>query len=126
MIVKIRFPQGRRLQQRRGTNRELSAAFGALLVPASLMAYSLGFWRLASDMGLAGQFDITGLFSHWQVWIGLGVISHTAAIVLNRYGRGGDLEMPQVLAALPGRLVQDAEESDSGELDPLAHAGRKA
>ena len=110
MIVKIRFPQGRPRRHRRATtNRELSAAFGALLVPASLMAYSLGIWRLASDMGLAGQFDITGAFSHWQLWIGLGVILNAAAISLNRYARGGDLEMPHVLAALPGRRVPDAE-----------------
>jgi hypothetical protein len=120
MIVKIRFPQGRRLQHRRGSNRAVSAAFGALLVPASLMAYSLGFWRLASDMGLAGQFDITGTFSHWQVWIGLGVILHTAAIVLNRHGRGGDLELPQVLAALPGR-----REQDTGEFEPLSTPGAR-
>ena len=119
MIVKIRFPQGRRLQHRGGTNRAVSAAFGALLVPASLMAYSLGFWRLASDMGLAGQFDITGTFSHWQVWIGLGVILHTASIVLNRHGRGGDLELPRVLEALPGRREQPA-----GEFEPLSTPGK--
>jgi len=119
MIVKIRFPQGRRLQDQRGSNRAVSAALGALLVPVSLMAYSLGFWRLASDMGLAGQFDITGTFSHWQVWIGLGVVSHTAAIVLNRHGRGGDLELPQALAALPGR-----REQDTGEFEPLSTSGR--
>src|SRR4030081_3409635 len=100
MILKIRFPQGRQLQHRRGKNRAVSAAFGALLVPASLMAYSLGFWRLASDMGLAGQFDITGTFSHWQLWIGLGVVLHGSAISLNRYSRGGTLEMPHVLEAL--------------------------
>lgn len=107
MIVKIRFPEGRPRQSqhrsRWGSNRELAAAAGALLIPASLMAYSLGFWRLASDMGLAGQFDITGAFSHWQLWIGLGVLLHTGAITLNRYSRGEDLEMPRVLTALPGR-----------------------
>ena len=105
MIVKIRFPQGRQRLHRVGTNRDLSAAVGALLVPASLMAYSLGFWRLAFDLGLAGQFDITGAFSHWQLWIGLGVFLHASAISLNRYARGGDLAMPNVLAALPGRRV---------------------
>jgi hypothetical protein len=72
------------------------------------MAYSLGFWRLASDMGLAGQFDITGAFSHWQLWIGLGVILHTGAIILNRHGRGGNLELPRVLDAIPGRREPDA------------------
>jgi hypothetical protein len=109
MIVKIRFPQGRPRQHRTGTNRDLSAAFGALLVPASLMAYSLGFWRLASDMGLAGQFGITGAFSHWQLWIGLGVMLHAGSISLNRYARGGDLHIPAVLAALPGRRAADTE-----------------
>jgi len=118
MIVKIRFPEGRRLQARRGTNRELCAAFGALLVPASLMAYSLGFWRLASDLGLAGQFDIAGTFSHWQVWIGLGVILHATSIVLSRYGRGGELELPHVLTASLGR-------PDSEELEAHVHAANK-
>jgi len=121
MILKIRFPQARPLQHRRDTNREVSAAFGALLVPASLMAYSLGFWRLASDLGLAGQFDITGIFSHWQVWIGLGVILHTSSIMLSRHGRGGGLELPHVFAALPGR-----HEQDTGELEPLPTPGSKS
>ena len=70
-------------------------------------------------MGLAGQFDITGAFSHWQVWIGLGVILHAGAIVLNRHGRGGELELPHVLDALPGR-----REQDTGEFEPLPTSGR--
>jgi hypothetical protein len=85
------------------------------------MAYSLGFWRLASDLGLAGQFDITGIFSHWQVWIGLGVILHTSSIMLSRHGRGGGLELPHVFAALPGR-----HEQDTGELEPLPTPGSKS
>jgi hypothetical protein len=111
MIIKLRFPQGRRLQHRRSTNRELSATLGALLVPASLMAYSLGFWRLASDMGLTGEFGITGAFSHWQVWIGAGVVLHTAAIVLNRHGRGGELELPHVLTTSLGRRHREEREA---------------
>ena len=113
MKVKIRFPQGRPLLPRRGTNRQLSAAFGALFVPASLMAYSLGFWRLAADMGLAGQFDITGAFSHWQLWIGMGVMLHAASITLNRYGRGGDLEIPHVLAGFPRRSDSNSRDRSS-------------
>ncbi|MCU1335042.1 MAG: hypothetical protein JWO19_623 [Bryobacterales bacterium] len=120
MIVKIRFPQGRARKHQRGTNRDLTAALGALLVPASLMAYSLGFWRLASDMGLAGQFDITGAFSHWQLWIGLGVLLHATAISLNRHARGGDLSMPQVLGSLPGRRGPRTE-----ELKSRVHAASK-
>ena len=85
------------------------------------MAYSLGFWRLASDMGLAGQFGITGAFSHWQLWIGLGVVLHAGAISFNRYARGGELEMPHVLAALPGRRV-----SATDDLEPHIHGGKGA
>lgn len=84
------------------------------------MAYSLGFWRLASDMGLAGQFGITGVFSHWQLWIGLGVVLHASAISLNRYGRGDELELPQVLETLVTRRGPDTE-----KLEQHAHAGGK-
>jgi hypothetical protein len=98
MIVRIRLKQGRPVRRKRGKNRHLALAFGALLVPAALMAYVLGFWRLASDMQLAGEFGITGLFSHWQIWIGLGFLLHVTASALNRYGRGGDFEVPRLLS----------------------------
>ena len=92
----------------------------SLLVPVAVMASVLGVWRLAADLKMAGDFAIpTGLFSHWQVWIGLGVILHTASIVLNRHGRGGDLELPRVLEALPARREQPA-----GEFEPLSTPGK--
>ena len=97
MVVRIRLETGQPIQRKRGKNRSLALGFAALLIPVSLMAYALGFWRLASDLGLAGEFSITGMFSHWQVWIALAVLLHLAAVVLNRYGRGGVLEMPRVL-----------------------------
>lgn len=112
------------MQRRKSPTREVTAALGALLVPVSLMAYSLGFWRLASDLGLAGQFGITGVFSHWQVWIGLGVLLHGGAIILNRHGRGGNLELPEILSALPGRRDTDDEEDSEDTLES-AHAGPK-
>ena len=75
----------------------MALAMGGLLIPAALMAYVLGFWRLASDMGLAGEFGITGLFSHWQIWMTLAALLHICAATLNKYGRGGDLHVPRVL-----------------------------
>lgn len=97
MILRVRLQQGRPIQRKHGKNRHVALAFGALLIPAALMAYVLGFWRLASDMGLAGAFGITGLFSHWQIWIALAALLHLSASMLNKYGRGGDLQMPRVL-----------------------------
>ncbi len=97
MIVRIRLKRGRLVHRKPGKNRHLAAASAGLLVPASLMAYVLGCWRLASDMGMAGEFGITGLFSHWQVWMVLGAALTITSSVLNRYGRGGTMRVPGIL-----------------------------
>ena len=93
------------MQRRRGKNRKLAAAAGALLIPIALMAWVLGLWRLASDLGLASEFGITGLFSHWQIWIGLALGLSAAASALNRYGQGGQPEDSRAVTPFPdGRL----------------------
>jgi hypothetical protein len=76
--------------------RRAAGPAGALLTPAAVLALALGCWRLAADMNLTGQFVISGgLFSHWQVWIGLAVLLQACASRLSRYGRGGrDEAMP--------------------------------
>jgi hypothetical protein len=104
MIVRIRLGQGRAPRNAQGKNRHLALAFGALLIPASLMAYVLGFWRLTSDIGVTREFAIRGLFSHWQVWIVAAVALHITASVLNRYGRGGEFHWPRVLTNWSGML----------------------
>src|SRR5580704_1629927 len=97
MILRIKLQRGRPIQRKRGKNRKVASAIGAFLVPASFMAYILGTWRLASDLGMAGEFAISGLFSHWQIWIALAAVLHIASSSLNRYGRGGALKMPKLL-----------------------------
>jgi len=106
MKVRFRFREGRRVSRRRGKNRRLAAAVGALLIPMALMAYVLGLWRLASDLGVAGEFAITGLFSHWQVWIAVALALSFAASALNRYGRGGELEEARVATPFPRADVE--------------------
>jgi len=98
MIARIRLKRGRPIQRKAGKNRHVALALGALLIPAALMAYVLGLWRLAADMGMAGEFGITGLFSHWQIWMGAGVLLQTASAAFNRYGHGGDFQMPRFLS----------------------------
>jgi hypothetical protein len=96
MIVRIRLSQGQPIQRKHGKNRHLALTAGALLMPAALMAYVLGFWRLLADLGFAGQFAITGsAFSHWQVWIPVAVMLQFAAVALNRYGRGMQITIPR-------------------------------
>jgi hypothetical protein len=63
----------------------------ALLTPAAVMASVLGLWRLASDLKLAGAFAIpSGVFSHWQVWMGCAAMLQYFAWTLNRYGHGDE------------------------------------
>src|SRR4051812_45331375 len=109
MIARIRLKQGRPVRRIHGKNRNVALAFASLLIPAALMAYALGFWRLASDMGVAGEFGIQGLFSHWQIWIAMGVALNAISFSLNRYGRGGVLEMPRLLRVFPGRNDDPSE-----------------
>jgi hypothetical protein len=97
MKLRLRLPTGPPITRKPGKNRHLALAAGALLIPGSLMAYVLGFWRLASDMGLAPGFTVAGLFAHWQVWIALAVLLHVTASMLNRYGRSGEFQMPRFL-----------------------------
>ena len=114
MIVRIQLRQGHPVRRTPGKNRQLALASGALLIPASLMAYVLGFWRLASDLGVTNEFAIRGLFSHWQLWIVTAVALHVAAGVLTRYGRGGEFHLPSALTfrfgAAPGQPSDPTEQ----------------
>lgn len=73
MTLRLRFPQGKLVRRHRSEGRELAQLAASLITPTCVMAYVLAFWRLAADMGLAGESGIQGVFSHWQLWIGLGV-----------------------------------------------------
>ncbi len=101
MIVRVRLGRGRVLRHTRGTNRAVALAAAALLVPVALMAYVLGVWRLASDLGMAGPFGFGGVFSHWQLWIAVAAAAHLASFILNRYGQEGVLRLPRLFSWLP-------------------------
>lgn len=89
MVVRIRIRLG--LAPRTGALLSRQAALLAtLLTPVALMAWALAAWRLASDLKWTGDFAIrSGVFSHWQVWIALGILVQFAAFLLHRAGRGG-------------------------------------
>jgi len=91
MRIKIRFGKGSKIARRRGKNRRLAAAVAALLTPFGVIAFCLALWRIAADLNWTNSFAIpSGLFSHWQVWLGAAVLLQFCAHLLNRYGRGGD------------------------------------
>ncbi len=63
----------------------------ALLPPLALTAGLLAAWRIAADLKWAASFAISsGLFSHWQVWMGAAVLLEVCAHALNRYGKSED------------------------------------
>jgi hypothetical protein len=74
MTLRIRFPQGRLVRRQREQHRELAAAVVSLITPTSLMAFVLAFWRLAADIGVARESGMRGVFSHWQLWLVLGIV----------------------------------------------------
>jgi hypothetical protein len=91
MVVRIRFAKGSKLGNTRNGNRKFALVTAALLSPVALMASVLGLWRIAADLKFTNSFAIaTGLFSHWQVWLGAAVALQLCSRMLNRYGRGGD------------------------------------
>lgn len=98
MVLRIRLRPVMRVSRRQGKNRHVALAFAALLWPGVLTAYVLGFWRLAADLNLAGGFGISaGVFSHWQAWVAIAFFLNIAAIVLNRYGRRGEMRLTATL-----------------------------
>src|SRR5205085_8784128 len=87
MIVRIRLQCGPRIQRHKRKNQHVALAVATLLNPVAVTACALAVWRLAADLGTARQFAIpNGLFSHWQVWVGIVAGLKLAAMLLNRYG----------------------------------------
>ena len=64
--------------------KKFSAPLEALLSPLALTAYVFAAWRVAADIGWASTFVIhTGLFSHWLVWLTIGLSLSFCASILN-------------------------------------------
>jgi TRAP-type C4-dicarboxylate transport system permease small subunit len=91
MVIRIRFGKGPKIGVRRRKNRRAALMLSALLTPAAAMALALACWRIAADLNWTSSFAIpSGLFSHWQAWLGAAVLLQVVARVLNRYARNGD------------------------------------
>jgi hypothetical protein len=91
MVVRIRFSKGLTPGRKRQKNRRFALLLAALLPPSALIAGILALWRVAADLNWTNSFAIsTGIFSHWQVWLGAAVALQVCARALNRYGKSGD------------------------------------
>jgi membrane protein required for beta-lactamase induction len=68
--------------------QRIAQRFAAVLVwllgPLSLIAYAFAAWRVASDIGWSSSFFISaGFFSHWLVWLSVGLALSISASMLN-------------------------------------------
>ena len=117
MIVKLRFPTGRLVKKTSGKNRHIALAIAALMTPGTLMMFVMGMWRIGADLSIATEFPITeGVWQHWQMWIAAAALSHLASVLLNRYGKSGELGLGKsivnafwVLAARQPAVKQQPE-----------------
>jgi hypothetical protein len=62
----------------------------AFLAPAALTSCTLAFWRIAFDLRwTAGFLFPSGVFSHWQIWLGTSVLLMVCVTILDWYGKRG-------------------------------------
>ena len=91
MRVRIRFVRHSRTGNRRRRKQRIALAVAALLTPGAAVAVAFALWRIGADMDWANRFAISsGIFSHWQVWLGGAAALQFCARILNRYGKGAD------------------------------------
>jgi hypothetical protein len=99
MIVKLRFPTGRKVKKTSGKNRHVALAIAALMTPGTLMMFVMAMWRIGADVGVATEFPISeGVWQHWQMWIAAAALSHLVSVLLNRYGRDGEMGVGKSIA----------------------------
>ena len=97
MVVRIRFGRGPLVTRRSGKNSRIARLASSLLTLGSLACFSLGAWRIATDLGLAGDFVFgDGIRSHWQVWIGAGTGIQYTAWQLLKYARAAGTDVVEI------------------------------
>jgi hypothetical protein len=68
MVVRIRYARPRPLPS--SSWKQFALTTAALLTPCALVAFTMAFWIIASDMQWTGAFFLsTGLLARWQVWL---------------------------------------------------------
>ncbi len=91
MIVRIRFGRGTQVGKKPRKRRRFAAGVAGLLTPAAVLTAAFGAWGVAAAMKWTGTFAITtGLFSHWQIWLGGAIVLQLCAHLLNRYAKKGE------------------------------------
>jgi hypothetical protein len=68
----------------------MALMLATLSAPCAVVAFTMGCWRIAADLRWTSNFVIvSGLFSHWQAWLGSAALLFVTIPLLDRYGQGG-------------------------------------
>lgn len=79
------------------TAHKFGALLSALMGPAIFSAYAVAIWSLASDLGWTNTFlFLSGPLSNWFLWLGLAILLHLAANILERHTLE-DIEKPRAV-----------------------------
>jgi hypothetical protein len=93
MVIRIRFGAGPKVATGRRKNRRAAQVLAVALTPLAAMALAMACWGIASYLDWTSSFVIpSGLFSHWQVWLGAAGVLQLCSRVLNRYGKDPDAQ----------------------------------
>lgn len=70
------------------TAQKFGALVSALMGPAVFSAYMVAVWSLAAGLGWTDTFLFaSGPLSNWFLWLGLAILLHLAANILQRHTR---------------------------------------
>ena len=111
-LAKVSLASGRRRssifwEQARSIAQRFGGLLNALLGPVSLIAYAFALWRVAGDIGWLSPFVIqSGFFSHWLVWLSIGLTLTFCASIL-RTGPAAALPADPAHGASPRKSCLD-------------------
>jgi len=99
MLVRIRLPRGAATGKNKPRIGPVTFIAAGLLRMTAVACLMLALWRLTSDLGWTGAFFIDdGLFSHWQVWLGVTFALTMLSFRLARYSHSAELPVSAVAA----------------------------
>lgn len=78
MVVRIRIARGPGVPG-------MKPALSSFLTLLAVACFILGTWILCAGLGWAGAFVVEkGLFSHWQIWMAVGIAAQLCSFRLSR------------------------------------------
>lgn len=89
MLVRIRYGRTQSAFTRDNWTLDRYALMvAALLTPSALVAFTMAFWIMASELRWTNEFFVSsGLLSHWQVWLLAAALLLFLSKLLNRFAR---------------------------------------